>query len=63
MATITKKHLSRDTDYALCHTEGFKKEDLVHNMKEWKKLPPSQQCKLCLKEQEMIKRGKYDDIF
>ncbi len=63
MTTNTKKHLSRDTDYALCNTEGFKKEDLIHNLKDWMKLPPSQQCKKCIKEKEMEKRGKYDDLF
>jgi hypothetical protein len=63
MASSAKKHLSRDTDYCLCATEGVKPQDLVHTVKEWKQIPPSQQCKRCIKEKEMEKRGKYDNWF
>jgi hypothetical protein len=62
-ASYPKKHLSRDTDYCLCSTEGVKPQDLVHTMKEWKEIPPSHQCRRCIKEKEMVKRGKYDDLY
>ena len=56
MATISKKHLTRDTDECLCHTEGVKRKDLVYSISEWNKLPPSQKCKRCAKEKQNEKR-------
>jgi hypothetical protein len=50
MATPSKKHLTRDVDESLCHTENVKREDLIYSIKDWNKLPPSHQCKRCIKE-------------
>jgi hypothetical protein len=58
MAVFSKKHLTRDTDECLCSTEGVKREDLVYSLSDWNKLPPSQQCKRCIKEK--VKQKKKD---
>ncbi len=58
MANSPKKHLTRDTDECLCNTDGVKREDLVYSIADWKKLPPSQQCKRCIKEREKLKKDR-----
>ena len=50
MASAPKKLLTRDTDECLCNTDSVKREDLVYSLSDWKKLPPNQQCKRCIKE-------------
>ena len=62
MANSPKKHLARDTDECLCNTNGVDRKDLVYSLSDWKKLPLSQQCKRCIKEREMQKRGVERDI-
>ncbi len=60
MATLSKKHLTRDTDECLCNTEGVKREHLVYSLSEWNKLPPSQQCKRCIKENQNKKTKPFE---
>lgn len=54
-----KKHLTRDIDEVLCITDNVRREDLVYDMAEWKRLSPEKRCKRCIKEWERQKKGRY----
>jgi hypothetical protein len=62
MANSPKKHLTRDTDECLCNTNGVNRKDLIRYLSDWKKIPLSQQCKKCIRENEGRKKDSLENL-